>query len=178
MDAAARINASAVAAKTYDKRIMRRVHGYCIWMIAAATLSAGCAGRVSLFPNTDPALRKTPPQFAADAAMRHPFKADAPSGGEANGRAEVDYGLDVLEVVNLSDEDWDNVEIWLNRKYVVFVPKIEKGAPRTKVLNFQMIFDESGNSFPTNNISEENRIQKLEMLRGGKLYSLKLQLAD
>src|SRR5687768_14560041 len=46
-------------------------------------LLAGCAGRVSMLPNADKNLRKTPAQFAADAATRHPFKAELPSGGEA-----------------------------------------------------------------------------------------------
>src|SRR5688572_26224076 len=79
--------------------------------------TAGCSGRPSLLPNSDPKLRKTSAQFSADAAKRHPFNASLPSGGEAKGRAQVGYGLDTVQVVNLSDEDWDNVELWINRKF-------------------------------------------------------------
>ena len=47
----------------------------------------------------------------------------------------VDYGADTLQVVNLSDEDWDNVEIWLNRQYVVFIPACPERAetPRPSI---------------------------------------------
>jgi hypothetical protein len=138
----------------------------------------GCGARIPLLPNSDPALRKKPADFAADAALRHPFKDDAPSGGEAKGRAAVDYGSDWVEVVNLSDEDWDDAEIWINRQYVVFVPKIEKNGPRVTTLNFWMFYDEKENSFPTSNNSGVNRITQLEMYRAGKMYTLKLQLAD
>src|SRR3954471_21023395 len=70
-------------------------------MAALISVLGGCQGTVSLFPNADPALRKTPAEFAADAAKRQPFKADAPRGGEAAGRAEVNYAGDVLQVSNL-----------------------------------------------------------------------------
>ena len=92
------------------------------------TLLGGCEGRVSLFPNSDPELRKTPPEFAADAAKRFPYKASAPMAGEAAGRVSVDYRLDVLQLTNISDEDWSNVELWINKQYVVFLPKVGKGA--------------------------------------------------
>src|SRR3982751_6123330 len=78
----------------------------------------GCAGRPSLFPNSDKNLQKTSTQFAADAAKRHPFNENLPSGGDAVGRAQVGYSLDVIEIWNASDEDWKDVEIWANRKYV------------------------------------------------------------
>jgi hypothetical protein len=138
----------------------------------------GCGARVPLLPNSDPALRKKPADFAADAQLRHPFKDDAPSGGEARGRADVDYGNGWVEVVNLSGEDWNDAEIWINRRYVVFVPKIEKSAPQVKTLNFWMFYDEKGNSYASANSSGENRITQLELYRAGKMYSLKLQLAD
>lgn len=136
---------------------------------------SGCGARLPLLPNSDPALRKKPADFAADAALRHPFKEDAPSGGEAKGRADVDYGQGFVEVVNLSDEDWNDAEIWINRRYVVFVPRIEKNGPAVKTLNFWMFYDEKGNAFSD---SRSNRIGQLEMYRAGKMYTLKLQLGD
>jgi hypothetical protein len=141
-------------------------------------LLGGCEGRVSLFPNTDPELRKTPPEFAADAAKRFPYKANLPVTGEAAGRVSVDYGLDVLQITNISDEDWNNVELWINKKYVVFLPKVEKGAQSIKTLNFQMFFNEKGDSFPTDNIPLDNQVHTVELIRDGKLYAVRTQLAD
>ena len=147
--------------------------------IAVMLACAGCGSQIPLLPNSDPALRKRPADFASDAALRHPFKQDAPSGGEAQGRAAVNYTMKWLEVVNLSDEDWDDAEIWLNRQFVVYVPRIAKNGPTVTTLNFWMFYDEKGNSFPNDNASgAESLIHQLEMYRHGKVYSLKLQLAD
>jgi hypothetical protein len=41
-----------------------------------------------------------------------------------------------------------------------------------------MFYDEKGNSYASANSSGENRITQLELYRAGKMYSLKLQLAD
>jgi hypothetical protein len=135
---------------------------------------AGCAGRPEIFPNSDKSLRLTSAQFAADAAKRHPYKADAPKGGTIEGRAQVGYMADVLEVYNASNEDWNDVEIWVNKKYVVYVPKIEKGT--LKHFTFQMIFDDNGQSFPTDN--SKIRIDTLEIYKDGKMYDMTTQLAD
>ncbi len=54
------------------------------------------------------------------------FQGRRPLRRGGRGRAAVDYGSGWVEVVNLSDEDWDDAEIWINRRYVVFVPKVEK----------------------------------------------------
>ena len=147
----------------------------CLGLMLAA---AGCGTQLPLLPNSDPALRKKPSEFSADALLRHPFKADAPSGGEAQGRAAVDYGSDFVEIANFSDEDWNDVEVWLDRRYVVFVPHIAKNAPRVTTLNFWMFYDERGHAFPTDNSLPSNRIHEVELYRLGKIYSLKLQLAD
>ena len=141
-------------------------------------LLSGCEGRVSLFPNSDPELRKAPPEFAADAAKRFPYKGSAPMAGEAAARASVDYGLDVLQLTNISDQDWSNVELWINKQYVVFLPKVEKGAQSLKTINFQMLFNDHGQSFPTNNIPVDNQVHSVEVLRDGKLYAVRTQLAD
>src|SRR3954471_16642269 len=118
-------------------------------IIAAAALLTGCAGRVSLIPNTDPNLRKSSTQFAADAAARHPFKADAPKAGEAVARAQVGYMLNRIDIENLSSEDWQDVDVWVNQQYVVHLPKMEHG--KLKILPFQMIYDDKGNYFPLDN---------------------------
>ena len=147
---------------------------------AAACLAmvAGCAGRPSLIPNSDPALRKTSAQFASDAAKRHPFNASLPSGGAAQGRAQVGYGRDTVEIVNLGTGDWHNVELWVNRRYVVFVPRIRAGASRVTTINFQMLFDDKGRSFPTNNSVPERMVRQLEVVRDGQVYSVPFTQAD
>jgi hypothetical protein len=137
---------------------------------------AGCSGQTSLLPNTDPKLRRTPAQFAADAAKRHPFKADAPSGGEALGRAEYNLTFATLQVLNYSDEDWDDVEVWVNKSYVCFVPKIEKGKARVKTLDFQMLYDEKGEYFWTN--GGKTPVKDVDIVRNGKVYKLPTKIAE
>jgi hypothetical protein len=147
-------------------------------IVGAGTLLAGmllgCAGRTELIPNSDPALRRKPPEFAADAARRHPYKADAPRGGEAAARAQIGYSADRLEVVNLSDQEWTEVEVWVNQDYVVFVPVMQPG--KLKSIPFQALYDGYGHAFPTDN--RKNLVNKLELYHDGKMYDVKLQLAD
>src|SRR5262249_607312 len=88
-------------------------------------IAAGCAGRAEIFPNSEPALRKTAAELASDSAKRFPYKADAPRGGTAIGRAQVGYSVNVIEIENLGDADWDDVEIWVNKSYVVWLPKLK-----------------------------------------------------
>lgn len=136
---------------------------------------AGCAGgRPSPLPNPDKSLRRSSAEFAADAAKRHPYKADAPRGGQAMARAQVGYVLDRLEVVNLSGEDWSDVEVWVNQAYVVHLPTMERG--KLKVLNFQMIYNDKGNYLPTD--SRKERINTVELHQGGTMYDVRVQLAD
>jgi hypothetical protein len=149
-------------------------------VIAAASLAclAGCAAEPSLIPNSDPALRKNSQEFASDAAKRHPFNASLPSGGAAKGRAQVGYGRDTVEIVNLGTDDWQNVELWANRKYVVFIPRIRAGAGRVTTVNFQMMFDERGRSFPLDNRVPERMLRQLEIVRDGTIYNVPFAQAD
>jgi hypothetical protein len=132
----------------------------------------GCLGRPQLFPNSDKNLQKTSTAFAADAAKRFPYKLDAPRAGEAQARAQVGYMSDVFEIVNVSDTDWENVEVWINQQYVVFLPTME--SQTLKHMTFHMIYNDKGQNLPTN----KYQIEKVELLRDGKMYDVKLQLAD
>ncbi len=144
-----------------------------IGSIVVLIILAGCAGRPSLIPNSDKNLRRTSAQFAADAAKRHPYKSNAPRGGEAVARAEVGYMLKQITIANLSQETWNDVEVWLNQKYVVGLPIMEPG--KLKTINFQMLFDDQGNYFTTDN---KQMVNKVEIFRDGKMYDVKTKLGD
>ena len=140
----------------------------------AATLLAGCQGRPTLFPNPDPTLRKTSTQLAADSARRFPYKAEAPHAVETSARAQVAYSLNRLEVVNFSDEDWSDVEVWVNRKYVCHVPRME--SRKLKEVHFPMLYDEAGAYFPFDN--KQTRVETVEIFRDGTMYAVTVKPAD
>lgn len=142
--------------------------------ILALFIIAGCSGRPTIIPSADKSLRKSSAEFAADAAKRHPYKSDAPRGGEAVARSTVGYTLNQLDVVNLSDEQWDDVEIWVNQQYVVFLPHMEP--KKLKTIAFQMLFDDKGSYFPLNN--SKVQVKKVEAYRGGKMYDIPVKLGD
>jgi hypothetical protein len=144
-----------------------------IGMVAVCGL-AGCAGRPSLLPNSDKDLRKTSVMFAADAAKRS-YPDNAPHGAEAQAQAAVDHGLaNRIEVINLSQENWTNVELWVNGKYVVFIPNWP--SRRMEQINFQMLYDRDGGSFPVDN--KTIRVQRIETYVDGRLHEVPSKLAD
>jgi hypothetical protein len=146
----------------------------CIAASLACVLNAGCSQRAWWTPPEDPALRKKTHEFKADAAKRHPYKADAPRGGEADGRAEVGYTLNQISLVNFSNQEWTDVEIWVNKAYVVHVPKIEPG--KLKRINFQMLFNNQGKNFPLDN--RKTLVETVEVFHGGKMYVVPVKLGD
>ena len=135
----------------------------------------GCSGRVSLLPNSDKSLRRTPAQFASEAAKRS-YDPDMPDGGTARARAQVAYESDSIQILNDSEEDWVDVEIWVNHKYVMHMPRIEAGRKRVKTLTFLMLYDDHGNPFPRDN--RKQMIDSLELVRDGMKYKIPLVLAD
>jgi hypothetical protein len=142
-------------------------------LLGSMGLFTGCAGRAEIFPNSDKDLRHTAAEFAADAAKRFPYKADAPRGGTAIGRAQVGYMVKKLEIENQGDADWDNVEIWVNKSYVVFLPKLKAREGKVTAIPFQALFNDQGHYFPLGNL-----INTVDVYYGGKMYDVKLQLAD
>ena len=148
-------------------------------VLIALGLSTGCDGRASLLPNKDPALRQTSTKFAADAAKRS-YEADAPLGGEATARAEIDYTLKEVRIGNLSADDWTNVEIWVNQKYVVFLPVLSKQnkGEGFRHLNFQLLYDNHGEHFPVGVFNSKMRVEKVEVYRDGKMFDVPVRLAD
>ncbi len=73
-----------------------------------------CTDRPTIFDNPDPNLRLSSSELRGDALARFPYKEEAPKASEIKARAQVAYQLNRMEVVNFSDVDWDNVEVWVN----------------------------------------------------------------
>ncbi len=145
------------------------------WLLGAAVamVFAGCSGRPALLPNHDPMLRKNMAQMAADAAKRHPMKTDLPHGGQALARAEVEAFLKIINIVNLSDQDWSDVEMWVNDKYELFLPRMERKVQKS--VNFQMLFDDQGNHLA----AEKNpRVYKINLIHDGKNYDVPVHAAE
>ena len=140
-----------------------------------SVLSVGCAKRPTVFPNSDAKLNKKSAEFAADAVNRHPYKAELPKAGKADGVAAIDYTLGTVQLANLSSEAWRDLEVWINEKYVVFVPQVEPGKLRT--LNFKMFFDGRGNTIPKA-VDGKPRIASLQVLRNGAWYDVPTKLAE
>jgi hypothetical protein len=144
-------------------------------LLVVGLMVVGCSsGRPTLIPNADPELRKSSAEFAAEAAKRFPYPADAEKGGRAMARAQVGYALDLLEVVNQSKEEWNDVTVWVNRSYNVHLKKMSP--QQLKRLPFQMIYNDKGQYFPLDN--RKSLIQQVELFQNGKLYEVPLQLAD
>jgi hypothetical protein len=142
--------------------------------VGIVLVAGGCSGRPTLFGNPDPALRKTSTELAADAAKRFPYRGDAPRMQETRARAQVGYSLNRVEVVNFSNEDWQDVEVWVNGTYVCYVPKME--SRKLKEIHFPMLFNERGQSFPMDN--KQVRVEKVEIFRAGRLHEVVCHNAD
>jgi hypothetical protein len=164
-----------VAAMNTNLIASPRLFAVSISLLLVLSFLSGCTGRVSLLPNSDKTLRRTPAQFASEAAKRT-YRLDLPDGGTAEARAHVAYDNNFLQVLNLSEEDWSDIEIWVNHKYVVHVPRIEAGTKRVKTLNFMMLYDDQGNPFPSDN--RKQFIESLELVKDGTRYNVPLALAD
>jgi hypothetical protein len=111
-----------------SRRLVRPIAALLALIVVAGGM--GCSGRVAVMPNSDKSLRRTPAQFAAESAKRS-YPADLPDAGKANARAQVAYEVDQIQVINLSEEDWNDVELWVNHKYVVHLPLVESSCCTT-----------------------------------------------
>ena len=79
-----------------------------------------------------------------------------------------------IGVVNLSDVPWKDVEVWVNKKYVVFVPGWKSDV--LKRLQFSMLRDERGNPFTTD--GGAHPVKSVEVFTEGKMYDIPLFLAE
>jgi hypothetical protein len=145
-------------------------------ILLAGGFVGGCAERPTIFPNSDSKLNKKSAAFAADAVNRHPYKSELPKAGQIDGVGAINYTLGTLQLANLSTEKWENLEVWINAEYVVFVPQIEPGKLRT--LNFKMFFDGRGNTIPKYVKGEAPRIASLQVLRNNAWYEVPTKLSE
>jgi hypothetical protein len=145
------------------------------WAVALSLGASvlGCEGSVSLLPDADPALRKPPAVFSADAAKRQ-YEADAPKVQDSQSRAQYALILREIDLANISNKDWSNVEVWINGQYVVYCPSFDKKSD--KCLYFTMFYDQSGHHFDTQN--GQNPVKSLEVYRDGVLYQVTDHVAD
>ncbi len=134
---------------------------------------AGC-NQPTMFANPDPALRKSNKEFAADAATRFPYKANAPHAQEPKARAQVVIDLHRIEVVNFTGRDWTDVEVWVNRQYVCYVPRMENG--KLKEIHYPMLYNELGKTFPFD--SRIARVETIELYHDGTVYQVTFHPAD
>lgn len=138
----------------------------------AVLIAAGCQRNAVIYPNNDPTLNKTATQFAAEAARAFPYPFDAPKGGRLAARAEIGYALNQITLVNLSDVEWVDAQLWVNRTHVVTFRRIP---PRElKRVSFKQIYDDAGVHFPLDN--RVIQIDTLELFIGGVMYEVPKQL--
>jgi hypothetical protein len=146
-----------------------------IRILAFAAMSVavvGCRETPGLLRNQDPVLRQPKTVLRADAARRtYPSEAARVQGLAA--RSQIGYMAKTVEVANLSDADWDSVEVWVNKQYVVFLPKIEARALRA--IPFDAMYDQSGQHLPTE--SRTFVVETVEVFMGGKLYDIKVTVS-
>lgn len=142
-------------------------------LIAAMGLAVGgCAsGSTGLLPNPQKELRKNRKEYTADAAKRA-YPTTAPQAGKSMVRGEVDYQLNVINLVNLGEKDLENVEVWVNGQYVVGLAKLP--AKRQVGINFNALYDNEGRQSPQKGVW----VEKVELLVDGQVYSTTLHAAD
>jgi hypothetical protein len=150
------------------KAYMATICGGFLTMTAILAIP-GCTGDgwPTIIPNSDSSLRKTSTQFAADAAKRS-YEVNAPRSHDAIARAQYNVMERQFELANLSNSDWQNIEVWVNQKYVVSVPQFDRNTGKT--LNFALFYDSDGHHFETNH--GNNPVRSLQIYQGGKMYDV------
>ncbi len=84
------------------------------------------------------------------------------------------YTLKRVEIVNFTGQDLEDIEVWVNRRYVCYVPKMQDR--QLKEIHFPMLYDEQGKTF---HIDKDNvRVEKVELFKDGKLYEIVCHSAD
>ena len=141
-----------------------------ISVISCVAMLGGCASRTENVNPIAEGEKEKPLSFATYAATRE-YPADAEKA-TAPVAAEVDYQLDVINLVNLGDTALDGVEVWVNEHYVVLLGSLP--VKRQRGVNFGVLFDKAGQRSP----SRGTWVNKVELYYDGKLHPLTVRLAD
>ena len=146
-----------------------KAHAVVAVMVA---LAAGCAsGDRRWNPNPELSLQKKPAEYAAYAAEQV-YPADATRAEGSPVLAEVDYGYDVVNLVNVGEEDWNDVNVWVNQQFVVKLGSLPVRVQRG--VNFHALYDREGLRAPSRGVW----IRTVEIERDGQLYPLRIRIAD
>lgn len=141
-------------------------------MLGVGIIAGGCtSGNNRLNPNPEKSFQKKPRQLTAYASERA-YPAEATKAEKSPIVAEVDYGIDVINLVNLGTEDWQDVDVWVNQQYVVKLASLRVGVQRG--INFRLLYDNAGHQAPSKGVW----IKTVEIERGGELYPVRLKIAD
>jgi hypothetical protein len=138
--------------------------------VVAGSMVLGCQDNAVLIRSSDASLNKSAITFASQAKEHFPYPADAQRGSRIDARAEIGYMWNVVNILNFSDQDWENVELWVNKSYVLPLEKMEAG--KTKRISFKMIYNENGEYFPLGG----TMIKELEIRKNGILYTVPTQI--
>jgi len=135
--------------------------------ILAVAVMAGCT-QPTLIQNPDPELRHSVSELKTDSSARFPYRFDAPHMKDSTARSQVDYGFDRLDILNFSGEDWENVEVWVNRQYVCHVPELKDR--KLSRIDFAMLYNIYGKNFPLDNTKEI--VHTVEVYKDGQFHDL------
>lgn len=141
-------------------------------LLVAALTALGCESRPGYYPNQDLSLRKPIRTIRADSVQRiYPAEAARVKGIAA--RSQVGYMAKTVDVANLTDTDWTEVEVWVNETYVCYLPKIEAGV--LKSIPWDALYDRDAKTLPKE--SHNFVVNTVEVYMGGKLYEVPVRLA-
>lgn len=131
----------------------------------------GCSDASTPLVRREAQLRKPLTELAADAAKRV-YPAEAERGEPVNARAQIDYTLNYLRILNMGTEDITAAELWINRRFVVYLQTLPAGKFTT--VEHVLIFDDKGRPYS----AQAGYVQQLELHYGGKVRPLGWQLTD
>lgn len=142
--------------------------------IVALFVIVGCQQNAVILPNSDSSLNKPAKAFQEEAIAHFPYPADLPRGGELPARAEIGYMVDVITLVNYSKQDWSDVELWVNKQYVLPMAMLAATAEGSKAtrIPFKIIYDDRGQHFPSSGAT----VDTLELKLNGKMYDVPKQI--
>lgn len=134
--------------------------------------AGGCEETPGYYPNQDLTLRRPVKEIRADAAQRI-YPVDAAKVKNLPVRARIGYMAKTVDVVNLTDTDWTDVEVWVNGQWVCHLPRMEAGV--LKSIPWNAFYDREGKSLPRE--SQSFVVSQVEVYMGGKLYAVPITIA-